>query len=73
MTPLCLPLTDCGIRPATSAEAEFLQDYIRKSNNNAAQLSVNAARLASEQADAGKGSDDEDDGDDNDDANDKDD
>ncbi|THG95807.1 hypothetical protein EW026_g5911 [Hermanssonia centrifuga] len=40
----------CGIRPATSGEAEFLQDYIRKSNNNAAQQSVNAARLASEQA-----------------------
>ncbi|EKM59063.1 uncharacterized protein PHACADRAFT_25186 [Phanerochaete carnosa HHB-10118-sp] len=51
----------CGIRPATSTEAEFLQDYIRKSNNNAAQQSVNAARLASEQAEAGKGSDDEDD------------
>lgn len=43
---------DCGIRPATSGEAEFLQDYIRKSNNNAAQHSVNAARLASEQAEA---------------------
>lgn len=52
---------DCGIRPATSTEAEFLQDYIRKSNNNAAQQSVNAARLASEQAEAGKGSDEEDD------------
>ena len=52
---------DCGIRPATSTEAEFLQDYIRKSNNNAAQQSVNAARMASEQAEAGKGSDDEDD------------
>lgn len=44
--------SDCGIRPATSAEAEFLQDYIRKSNNNAAQQSVNAARMASEQAEA---------------------
>lgn len=53
--------SDCGIRPATSTEAEFLQDYIRKSNNNAAQQSVNAARLASEQAEAGKGSDDDDD------------
>ncbi|KAH9977958.1 hypothetical protein BGW80DRAFT_1435630 [Lactifluus volemus] len=42
----------CGIRPATSAEAEWLQDYIRKSNNTAAQQSVNAARLASEQAEA---------------------
>ncbi|CAK5262719.1 unnamed protein product [Mycena citricolor] len=34
----------CGIRPATSAEAEWLQDYIHKSNNNAAQASVNAVR-----------------------------
>ncbi|KIP10624.1 hypothetical protein PHLGIDRAFT_115381 [Phlebiopsis gigantea 11061_1 CR5-6] len=50
----------CGIRPATSTEAEFLQDYIRKSNNNA-QQSVNTSRMASEQADAGKGSDEEDD------------
>ncbi|EIN10625.1 hypothetical protein PUNSTDRAFT_112444 [Punctularia strigosozonata HHB-11173 SS5] len=49
----------CGIRPATSAEAEFLQDYIRKSNNNAAQQSVNAARNATEKGD--DGSDDEDD------------
>ncbi|TFK55713.1 hypothetical protein OE88DRAFT_1731370 [Heliocybe sulcata] len=38
----------CGIRPATSAEAEFLQDFVRKSNNNAAQSSINAARLANE-------------------------
>jgi regulatory factor X len=36
----------CGIRPATAAEAEWLQDYIQKSNNNAAQASVNAARQA---------------------------
>ncbi|KAG6814186.1 hypothetical protein H0H92_000863 [Tricholoma furcatifolium] len=42
----------CGIRPATSAEAEWLQDYIHKSNNNAGQQSVNAARLAQEQAEA---------------------
>lgn len=41
-------LVDCGIRPATSAEAEFLQDYIRKSNNNAGQSSINAARAAQE-------------------------
>lgn len=53
-------MTDCGIRPATSAEAEFLQDYIRKSNNTAAQQSVNAARLASEQAEANRGSDEDD-------------
>ncbi|KAJ6599059.1 hypothetical protein DFH09DRAFT_1129980 [Mycena vulgaris] len=30
----------CGIRPATSAEAEWLQDYIHKSNNNAGQPAV---------------------------------
>ncbi|EMD40705.1 hypothetical protein CERSUDRAFT_149026 [Gelatoporia subvermispora B] len=53
----------CGIRPSTSAEAEFLQDYIRKSNNNAAQQSVNAARLASEQAETNRGSDEEEDDD----------
>jgi regulatory factor X len=46
------PNSDCGIRPATSAEAEWLQDYIRKSNNTAAQQSVNAARLASEHAES---------------------
>lgn len=39
----------CGIRPATSAEAEWLQDYIQKSNNHAGQPSVNAQRLAQEQ------------------------
>ncbi|KAF8640134.1 hypothetical protein AX17_001370 [Amanita inopinata Kibby_2008] len=42
----------CGIRPATTAEAEWLQEYIQKSNNNAAQSSVNAARLAHEQAES---------------------
>ena len=51
-------LEDCGIRPATSAEAEFLQDYIRKSNNNAGQSSINAARAAQESGDsANKGED----------------
>lgn len=51
--------TDCGIRPATSAEAEFLQDYIQKSNNNAGQSSINAARLASEQSEgAGRANED---------------
>lgn len=62
------PLTDCGIRPATTAEAEFLQDYIQKSNNNAGQSSINAARLANEQAESanrtnedGSGDDDDDD------------
>jgi regulatory factor X len=44
--------SDCGIRPATSAEAEWLQEYIHKSNNNAGQPSINAARLAQEQADS---------------------
>ncbi|KAF9568893.1 hypothetical protein CPC08DRAFT_702011 [Agrocybe pediades] len=42
----------CGIRPATSAEAEWLQDYIHKSNNNAAQASVNAARLSHDQSES---------------------
>ncbi|KAM5532305.1 hypothetical protein V8D89_014063 [Ganoderma adspersum] len=51
----------CGIRPATSAEAEFLQDYIRKSNNNAAQQAVNAARMPNDQGDGGRGGSDEDD------------
>lgn len=59
-------LTDCGIRPATSAEAEFLQDYIRKSNNNAAQSSVNAARMASEQADSANRTEERSDDDDDD-------
>lgn len=57
---------DCGIRPATSAEAEWLQDYIRKSNNNAGQTSVNAARAqdqseTSSRGDEGSGDDDDDD------------
>lgn len=39
-------ILDCGIRPSTAAEAEWLQDYIQKSNNNAAQASVNTARHA---------------------------
>lgn len=42
-------MTDCGIRPATSAEAEWLQDYIHKSNNNAGQPSV-TNRLAQDQS-----------------------
>jgi len=53
----------CGIRPATSAEAEWLQDYIHKSNNNAAQGSVNAARQ-SDSANRGEERSDEDDEDD---------
>ncbi|KAI0036828.1 hypothetical protein K488DRAFT_75815 [Vararia minispora EC-137] len=58
----------CGIRPATSAEAEWLQDYIRKSNNTAAQQSVNAARLASEQAESQRGGEDRSDDEDEDDS-----
>ncbi|TFY83610.1 hypothetical protein EWM64_g408 [Hericium alpestre] len=58
----------CGIRPATSAEAEWLQDYIRKSNNNAAQQSINAARIANEQAEASQRGEDRSDEDDEDDS-----
>ncbi|KAG6900962.1 hypothetical protein C0993_004399 [Termitomyces sp. T159_Od127] len=62
-----LPLTDCGIRPATSAEAEWLQDYIQKSNNTAGQHSVNAARHAQEQSEtANRGEERSDDDDDDD-------
>lgn len=43
---------DCGIRPATSAEAEWLQDYIHKSNNHAGQPSINAARQAQDQSES---------------------
>lgn len=61
-------MTDCGIRPATSAEAEWLQDYIHKSNNHAGQPSVNAARLAHEQSESSnrseERSDEDDDGED---------
>jgi len=62
----------CGIRPATSAEAEWLQEYIHKSNNNAAQSSVNAARLAQEPSDSsnrGEERSDEDDDEDSEGAN----
>jgi regulatory factor X, other len=58
-------LIDCGIRPATSAEAEWLQDYIHKSNNNAGQSSVTAARLAqAESANRGEDRSDEEEDDD---------
>ncbi|KAJ6539354.1 hypothetical protein B0H19DRAFT_1213317 [Mycena capillaripes] len=46
----------CGIRPATSAEAEWLQDYIHKSNNNAGQ-SV-AARQANDHSESSTRSED---------------
>ncbi|KAF9057570.1 RFX DNA-binding domain-containing protein [Panaeolus papilionaceus] len=58
----------CGIRPATSAEAEWLQDYIQKSNNNAAQASVNAARLSHDQSESATRSEDRSDDDDEDDS-----
>lgn len=61
-------IIDCGIRPATSTEAEFLQDYIRKSNNNAGQSSINAARAAQELVDSGNKGDDRSDEDDDDDS-----
>ncbi|KAG5221088.1 DNA-binding protein [Salix suchowensis] len=55
------PSVYCGIRPATAAEAEWLQDYIQKSNNNAGQASINAARSAQDQGEtANKSEDDED-------------
>lgn len=48
---------DCGIRPSTQQEAEWLQDYVRKSNNNKNQ---DAARASGKSGDEG-GSDAEDD------------
>lgn len=60
--------TDCGIRPATSAEAEWLQDYIHKSNNNAAQASVNAARLSNDHSESAGRNEDRSDEDDEDDS-----
>ncbi|KAJ7890793.1 hypothetical protein B0H13DRAFT_2039819 [Mycena leptocephala] len=48
----------CGIRPATSAEAEWLQDYIHKSNNNAGQTSVTAQRLANDHSESSNRSED---------------
>lgn len=61
-----LPITDyiadCGIRPATSSEAEWLQDYIRKSNNNAGQGSINATRALEQSDNSSREDDDEDDG-----------
>lgn len=53
---------DCGIRPATSSEAEWLQDYIRKSNNHAAQSSINVARALDQSDNSGREDDDDDDG-----------
>jgi regulatory factor X, other len=59
---------DCGIRPATSAEAEWLQEYIHKSNNNAAQPSVNAALRAQEQSELHNKTEERSDDDDDDDS-----
>lgn len=56
----------CGIRPATAAEAEWLQDYIHKSNNNAGQASINAARLNHEQESTNRSEERSDDDDDED-------
>lgn len=55
---------DCGIRPATVAEAEFLQDFVRRTTNHAAIAASSrrgAAAVAAAQAAAGNGSDEEDD------------
>ncbi|KIO29528.1 hypothetical protein M407DRAFT_70388 [Tulasnella calospora MUT 4182] len=54
----------CGIRPATVAEAEFLQDFVRRTTNHAAIAASSrrgAAAVAAAQAAAGNGSDEEDD------------
>ncbi|KAH7105708.1 RFX DNA-binding domain-containing protein [Auriculariales sp. MPI-PUGE-AT-0066] len=48
----------CGIRPSTQAEVEWLQDYVRKSNNNKA--NADSARASGKSGDEG-GSDAEDD------------
>ncbi|KAJ7781232.1 hypothetical protein B0H16DRAFT_1818006 [Mycena metata] len=58
----------CGIRPATSAEAEWLQDYIHKSNNSAGQTSVTAARLANDHSESSNRSEDRSDEDEDDDS-----
>ncbi|KAG8983039.1 hypothetical protein FRB90_006354, partial [Tulasnella sp. 427] len=53
----------CGIRPATVSEAEFLQDFVRRTTNHAAIAASSrrgAAAVAAAQA-AGAGSDEEDD------------
>ena len=39
-------LADCGIRPATTEENAFLAEYIRSTNNAAAQNAANAAKQA---------------------------
>ncbi|KAG8952661.1 hypothetical protein FRC04_004023 [Tulasnella sp. 424] len=54
----------CGIRPATVAEAEFLQDFVRRTTNHAAIAASSrrgAAAVAAAQAAQGNGSDEEDD------------
>ncbi|KZW04023.1 hypothetical protein EXIGLDRAFT_600153 [Exidia glandulosa HHB12029] len=46
----------CGIRPSTAAEAEWLQDYVRKSNNNKSQADASRNHKSGDEG----GSDDED-------------
>ncbi|KIJ56668.1 hypothetical protein M422DRAFT_149249 [Sphaerobolus stellatus SS14] len=56
----------CGIRPATASEAEFLQDYIRRSNNHAGLPAASIAarpNAGGQFAREGSRSDDEDDDD----------
>lgn len=52
--------SDCGIRPSTQQEAEWLQDYVRKSNNKA--QADGSSRMPGKSGDEG-GSDGEDDDD----------
>ncbi|KAJ6485028.1 hypothetical protein C8R47DRAFT_1130566 [Mycena vitilis] len=58
----------CGIRPATSAEAEWLQDYIHKSNNTAGQPAINASRPANDHSEAANRSEERSDEDDDEDS-----
>ncbi|KAG8855823.1 hypothetical protein FRB96_006645 [Tulasnella sp. 330] len=62
----------CGIRPASVAEAEFLQDFVRRTTNHsaiaassrrgaAAVAAANASRRGSSHSESGHGSDEEDD------------
>lgn len=50
--------TDCGIRPATGAEAEFLQEYVKRTNNLAQQ--GNGTRGGSQDRQSGQEEDEED-------------
>lgn len=69
--PFCL--TDCGIRPASVAEAEFLQDFVRRTTNHsaiaassrrgAAAVAAAAAARGGSSHSSGHGSDEEEDDD----------